>query len=213
LQKLAGPAAAALILGLLLTGIVAAVPALSRGGREDDIGHGGHEFHPDVRGKPSFVLTDTSGRRFDFQEATRGYAVLLYFGYSTCPDLCPTEMATISAALRQLPAAERERVKVLFVTVDPARDDPASLRAWLDLFDASAVGLTGTEAEIEAAGRAAFGSSWSTPQKLNYEGGYAMSHPSLVLGYSPGGEGPFVFTHDMTVADLSRDIARMVKRG
>src|SRR5579884_2466630 len=85
--------------------------------------------------KPSFILTDTSGRRFDFAAVTKGYVTLLFFGYTYCPDQCPMHMANLSAALKKLPAGTAERVKLVFLTTDPARDTPQVLRRWLDLFD------------------------------------------------------------------------------
>src|SRR4051794_17723570 len=75
--------------------------------------------------KPSFVLADTSGRLFDFAAATKGHVTLLFFGYTYCPDQCPTHMAVLSAALKKLPARTAEQVKLVFVTTDPERDLPA----------------------------------------------------------------------------------------
>jgi protein SCO1/2 len=201
-----------------LTVIAVSLSACSSGQADAPIGHTGHEGHPDVAGKPSFVLTDTSGRAFDFSRDTAGRAVLLYFGYTSCPDLCPTEMSAVTAALRQLPESKRGRITVVFVTVDPERDTPAALREWLDIFDPAYIGLVGTPAEVDAAGRMAFGSAWLTPQRFVYSDDptwtrYAVSHPSVVLGYSPGGQGPFVFTYDTSVADLARDISRMLDKG
>src|ERR1700675_285945 len=100
--------------------------------------------------KPRFVLTDTSGAPFDFWKRTQGSVTLLFFGYTYCPDQCPMHMANIGAALKQVPAGIADQVQLVFVTTDPARDVPAVLRRWLDLFDHRFIGLTGTEAAIEA---------------------------------------------------------------
>src|ERR1700681_1021381 len=105
--------------------------------------------------KPRFILTDTSGRPFDFTAATKGYVTLLFFGYTYCPDQCPMHMANLSAALKKLPPGIAGQVKLVFVTTDPARDSPAVLRRWLDLFDQHFIGLTGTERAIESVQRAA----------------------------------------------------------
>ncbi len=116
------------------------------------------EFHgvepQPVPARPSFVLRTTSGERYDFQERTGGKPTLLYFGYTNCPDECPTAMADISAALRATPAELRDEVEVVFVTTDPERDTPPVLRTWLDGFSAEYVGLVGTQAEVDAAQRA-----------------------------------------------------------
>src|ERR1700688_3455438 len=104
--------------------------------------------------KPRFVLTDTSGASFDFKQRTEGYVTLLFFGYTNCPDQCPMHMANLGAALKKVPAGIADQIKLVFVTTDPARDSPAVMRRWLDLFDRRSIGLTGTERAIEAVERA-----------------------------------------------------------
>ena len=111
-----------------------------------------HGVEPEpVPERPDFVLTTTSGERWSFAERTGGQPTLLYFGYTSCPDECPTAMADIAAALRSTPRELRDRVQVVFVTTDPERDDPALLRRWLDMFSEDYVGLVGTQAEVDAA--------------------------------------------------------------
>jgi protein SCO1 len=105
--------------------------------------------------KPGFVLTDTSGAPFDFSQRTEGYVTLLFFGYTYCPDQCPMHMANLGAALKKMPAGIADQVKLVFVTTDPSRDVPVVLRRWLDHFDKRFIGLTGSEAAIEAVQRAA----------------------------------------------------------
>src|SRR5438094_4891203 len=78
--------------------------------------------------KPAFVLTDTSGAAFDFRQRTEGHVTLLFFGYTYCPDQCPMHMANLGSALKKMPAAMADRVKLVFVTTDPERDLPAVLR-------------------------------------------------------------------------------------
>src|SRR5262249_34506916 len=85
--------------------------------------------------RPSFTLTDTSGRPFDFAERTRGKLTYLYFGYTHCPDACPTAMTDLAYAVHIQPASVRRRVAVVFVTVDPRRDTRHVLRTWLDHYD------------------------------------------------------------------------------
>jgi cytochrome oxidase Cu insertion factor (SCO1/SenC/PrrC family) len=93
-----------------------------------------------------FTLADPSGRRVALADF-KGKFVLLYFGYATCPDVCPTDLAVIAQALRELgPAAAG--VQPLFVTLDPQRDSPAVLREYTAAFDPRFVALTGTEDEV-----------------------------------------------------------------
>jgi cytochrome oxidase Cu insertion factor (SCO1/SenC/PrrC family) len=88
-------------------------------------------------------LVDQNGARRTLEEF-RGRAVLLYFGYTFCPDVCPTDLATLKALLD----LHGERVQVLFVTLDPERDTPQQLASYLRFFDERIVGLTGTLAEV-----------------------------------------------------------------
>jgi protein SCO1/2 len=118
----------------------------------------GLELQP-AQPRPTFTLTDTAGKPYDFAARTRGVPTLLFFGYTHCPDVCPTTMADTAAALRGTAEPLRDKVRVVFVTTDPARDDPKVLGAWLRNFDpdlpAKFVGLTGTLAQVEAAQAAA----------------------------------------------------------
>ncbi|MDE3127026.1 MAG: SCO family protein, partial [Gemmatimonadota bacterium] len=82
--------------------------------------------------RPAFVLTDTHGEPYDFATQTKGTVTLLYFGYTHCPDVCPVQMANIAAAMRRLSRADRQRIKVVFVTTDPARDSLPQMRSWLN---------------------------------------------------------------------------------
>lgn len=155
--------------------------------------------------KPEFVMTDTGGRPFDFAKETKGRLTLLYFGYTHCPDVCPTHMAQIAAVLHRDPSFE---AKVVFVTVDPARDTPKRLRSWLDNFDTSFVGLTGTPARIKAAETAT-----GLPLSLAFPDG-SFGHAAEVLAYAPNGWGyteyPFgtrqsQYAHDLPeLATLTR---------
>jgi protein SCO1/2 len=154
--------------------------------------------------KPRFVLTDTSGARFDFWNRTQGSVTLLFFGYTNCPDQCPMHMANIGVALKKLPPGLADQVKLVFVTTDPARDTPAELRRWLDSFDKHFVGLTGNEAALEAAQKAA---GVPTARKTGAAGGnYAVAHANFVVAYTkdnlahviyPGGVGKDDWTHDL----------------
>ena len=154
--------------------------------------------------KPQFVLADTSGRPFDFARETKGYITLLFFGYTFCPDQCPMHMANIGSALKKLPAGIADQVKLVFVTTDPARDTPQVLRRWLDLFNRRFIGLTGTEAAIQAVQRAA-GIPVAT-KTGTANGNYAVSHANFVIAYSkdtlahiiyPGGVSKDDWVHDL----------------
>ena len=133
--------------------------------------------------KPDFTLTDTEGNPYDFAAETEGKVALLYFGYTTCPDICPVHMAQIAEVIEQFPSLARE-IQVVFVTVDPDRDPPDKLADYLHSFHPSFVGLTGTPEELEAAQKAA-----NVPV-ATFEGeppDYAVNHAAWVIAYAPDG--------------------------
>jgi protein SCO1 len=111
------------------------------------------------RPRPTFTLVDTAGARYDFAAATRGRPTLLFFGFTHCPDICPTTMASVATALRGVDEPLRRSVQVVLVTTDPVRDTGPVLARWLRSFDTGLptrfVGLTGTVAQVEAAQAAA----------------------------------------------------------
>jgi protein SCO1/2 len=109
--------------------------------------------------RPSFTLTDMTGKPFPFGERTAGHPTLLYFGYTTCPDVCPATMADISLALKSLPAALQLATDVVFVSTDVKHDTGPIITQWLSNFapntTATFTGLRGTQAQIDAAQTAA----------------------------------------------------------
>ncbi|WP_420405350.1 SCO family protein [Nisaea sp.] len=106
---------------------------------------------PSLFGGP-FELTDETGARVS-PKSYAGKYMLVYFGYSYCPDICPTDLTVMGQALDSLgPLAER--VQPLLISVDPGRDTPGALRDFTDAFHPALVGLTGTEAEVAAAAKA-----------------------------------------------------------
>lgn len=147
--------------------------------------------------KPEFVLTDTAGRPFDFAAQTKGDLTLLYFGYTHCPDICPVHMAQIASVLRDDPIAN---VKVVFVTVDPARDTPEHLRGWLDNFSHDFIGLTGTPAEIKAAEEAA-----GVPEAIAYDDG-TFGHAAQVMAFAPNGLGYTVYPFGTRQSQYAHDL-------
>jgi protein SCO1 len=159
--------------------------------------------------EPDFTLTDTAGRPYRLTTATTGRLVYLYFGYTHCPDVCPTTMADLAAALRQAPATIRARVTVVFVTVDPARDTRRVLRAWLDNFDPAFVGLTGTPAQIQAAEQAS-GEPLAQPEP-DPTLGYGIQHSAEVFAYSPDRLAHAVYAEGYTPAQYAHDMPLLLR--
>ena len=159
--------------------------------------------------KPNFVLTDTAGRPFHFAAATRGKLTYLYFGYSHCPDICPTTMGDLAAALREQPLSIRRRVEVVFVTVDPRRDTGSVLRAWLDHFNRRFIGLTGSRSAIQAA-EAAAGVPIAPPEKVKGKN-YSVAHGTYVLPYSPDGIAHVVYIEGFHTSDYAHDLPLLLR--
>lgn len=159
--------------------------------------------------KPGFTLTDTSGATFDFKSKTEGYITLLFFGYANCPDVCPLHMTNLAVALKKLPSGFADQIKLVFVTIDPARDSAIALRSWLDHFDKRFIGLTGTEAAIEAAQLAA----GLPPAKKSAlaNGDYGLGHSSFVLVYTKDGLAHLIYPGGMSQQDWAHDLPRLVK--
>ena len=142
-----------------------------------------------------FALVDHDGRPrrdTDF----RGRHLLVYFGYTSCPDLCPLGLDTVAQALALL-GPRAGTVQPLFVTVDPARDTPAVLRDYLAAFDSRIVGLTGGEADIRAVAKA-----YRVHRRLvrtASEGGATLiDHGSLTYLMGPDGAFVTLFPHGTT---------------
>ena len=115
----------------------------------------------------------------------RGKVVLLYFGYTFCPDICPTSLAFTSQALASLDRADQEKVQMLFVTVDPERDTLDKLKAYTAYFHPSIVGLSGTPEEIAKVAKL-YGASYAK-QNTSSAGGYVVDHSAYTYVIAPDG--------------------------
>jgi protein SCO1 len=156
--------------------------------------------------RPTFTLTDTSGARFDFAARTRGTPTLLFFGFTRCPDICPTTLADVATALRGTPEPLRGSVRVVFVTTDPARDTGPVIAAWLRSFDedlpARFVGLTGTVEQVEAAQAAA---------KVPVASDDGQTHSAELLLYGPDDYARVAYVGGSEPDDLRQDLPLVVR--
>ncbi len=145
----------------------------------------------DDRGQP------VSGARY------RGQVAVLYFGYTHCPDVCPTTLAHLTVVLQNLgPLADR--VRVLFVSVDPRRDTPAVLREYVHAFGPHIVGLTGTPDEIaRVAKRYRVAYSYGRPDA---QGNYTVNHSAALFVFDAQGRARLLGTQQSTVQQLTHDL-------
>ena len=161
--------------------------------------------------KPDFVLQRVDGTPFDFRQATRNTVTLLFFGYRNCPDVCPLHLANMAWALRTLPDVERQRVRVVFVTTDPARDTPDELENWLSHFDPSFIGLTGQPAQIEAAQRSLGMTPAIQEGELPKGGGYGITHMSQIWAFTPDDSAHVIYPFGVKREDLAADLKILVR--
>jgi len=162
--------------------------------------------------KPSFTLLDVEGRPFDFRAETDGYVTFLFFGYTSCPDVCPVHMASLAAVRRDLPAELQRSMKVVFVTTDPGRDSPERIRGWLANFDPDFIGLTGDKATVDSI-QLAMGLPPSIYEPPDEDGFYVVGHASQVLAFSPDGRIRVIYPFGTRQADWKHDIPRLAAAG
>lgn len=178
---------------------------------DDGDGYQAGQTHDAYQVDPT-PLTDTDGQPYSLVDDTEKDLTLVFFGYTMCPDVCQVVMSNLSSAMTRLDDADRERLDVVFVTTDPARDTPDVLRRYLDSFDPEFVGLTGdldTIAEIgtSVAVHVAAG------EKLPSGGRDVSSHSSQITAITADDTSPLLWTQDTSSADLAADIHTMLNEG
>ena len=137
-----------------------------------------------------FKLTDQNGKTITDADM-KGHAFLVFFGFTHCPDVCPTTLFDVSEVFRSL-GPDGKDVRALFITVDPERDTPAVMKDYLSSFDPRIVGVTGDDASIKAAEKAYRVYAKKVPLD---GGGYTMDHTAIV--YLMNKDGRFVAPFNM----------------
>jgi len=153
-----------------------------------------------------FSLTDHNGRRVTEKDFLGKY-MLVFFGYTYCPDLCPTELQVMSEAVEKL-GPKGEAIQPIFISFDPERDTPASLKTYVENFSPRLIGLTGTEDEIANAAKA----YRVYYRKVDNSGAsdYLMDHSTIV--YLMGPDGKFIkhFTYSTDTNAFSEALASVI---
>ena len=160
---------------------------------------------PDTATRPFHLLAHT-GKPFSDQDL-RGKVGLVYFGYTFCPDVCPTELGYLAKVLRAL-GPDADRVIPLFITVDPGRDSQQKLAEYVPLFDKRIIGLTGTQDEIDALAKAYGVFHQRTNVVTKQSGYYLIDHSSSIFLLDPAGH--FVDTLDSDAA-IPTAVGRIVR--
>src|SRR5579862_300 len=150
-----------------------------------------------------FTLTDYNSQRFELS-SLRGKAVVILFGYTSCPDACPTTLSKLSSVYRQL-GDDAKRVKVLYVSVDPERDTPAVLKEDLGSFSVDALGLTGTKAEIDKV-VAQYGAEYEIIPTPDSAEKYPVAHTTTLYALDAAGRTRLEFSYDATVDQIVKGL-------
>lgn len=205
---------------LLAAAAGAAVVLLLAGCAQDDPSAGSPEItvhdHDGMHGAmltdkyvaPETPLTATDGTSYSLAADTTKPLTLVFFGYTTCPDICQVVMADIASALTRLDDADREQVDMVFVTTDPARDDEQALREYLDRFNPSFEGLTGDLDTITEVANA-LGVPIEKGAKLP-SGGYEVAHGTQIVAVDAEDRSPIVWTEGTPAGDLAEDITALL---
>jgi protein SCO1 len=158
-----------------------------------------------------FALTDANGKARTLADF-RGKAVVIFFGYTQCPDVCPTTLSALADAMKQL-GPDADRVQVLFVTIDPARDTPALLAQYVPAFDPRFLGLYGSDEATQRVAREFKiiyqkqpGSTPDTYTMDHSAGSFVFDPQGRLRLYVSHGQGPELFAHDL------REILRTAAR-
>lgn len=144
--------------------------------------------------------------------AFRGKVVLLYFGYTQCPDICPSSLSLMAQALNELTPAELKRVVGLFVSVDPKRDTTARLAEYVGYFHPNFIGLTGTPEQVAAAAKR-YGAQYSFTDAEDSAMGYTVDHSATIYLIDPAGVLRFAFPHGTSPETLLGAIRMLFERG
>jgi protein SCO1/2 len=160
-----------------------------------------------VMAAPALALQGTDGRPLNL-ERFRGKVVLLAFGFSNCGEVCPITLATLAGARKKLGAAAAD-VQVVYVTVDPERDDAAQMKKFLGNFDPTFVGGVGSRAEIDAAQK---GYGISSTKNVYADGNYTIGHSSSIYMIDRAGGLRAVMPYGHTVDDFVHDLKILLRK-
>ena len=152
-----------------------------------------------------FRLADQNGKTVTDADL-KGKWSLVYFGYTHCPDACPTALNDISIALEDL-GTKRDAVRPVFITVDPERDTPEALKAYVTSFDAPILALTGTPEQVA---QAAKGYRVYYAKHPEAGGEYSMDHSSVIYVMDPQGRFTASFTHESTPEQIAERLKKLL---
>ncbi|MCC7181562.1 MAG: SCO family protein [Acidobacteria bacterium] len=154
-----------------------------------------------------FTLIDQDARPFTLS-SLKGKVVLIFFGYTMCPDACPTTLSKLSSAYSRLTPEERARVKAVYISIDPERDTPAVMKEHLTYFGVDAIGLTGTPEDTAKVARQ-FGAHFEKTSDKT-AAGYLMSHTVSVFGLDANGQTRVLIDYEASVDTVVNEIRALL---
>jgi len=157
------------------------------------------------------------GGDFELQSASgpvsladfRGHPVVMYIGYASCPDVCPTSLAVMAQGFRRLAPAEQAEVRGIFISVDPQRDTPGKLAEYSAFFHPNLVGLTGSREQIDRVVKQ-YGAYYRIAELDNSALGYAVDHSSRLYLIDADGRLAEVLSHSITPDELAAKLRRLL---
>lgn len=156
----------------------------------------------------AFELTDTSGDTLTADD-TDGEIRMLFFGFTSCPDVCPATLQKLSRAVKDMPGELQDDTRIVFVSVDPRRDTPERIGSYVDFFSERAIGLTGEEKalrELSKRYRTTFG--YDDPDE---EGNYNVSHSGAVYVFDREGDARLLFRPELSVEEIRADLIALAE--
>lgn len=200
---------ARLVVGAVAAGVLAACgspPADVRPvGSQPVKSYGGAELTQPYT-MPDATLTDSAGQKFALRTGSDKPVVVVFFGYTNCPDICKTTLSDLASALNRVSPETRGTIQVLLITTDPARDTPEVLKTYLARFDPTFIGLTASLDEIKkvaATMGVVIEGTTKTP-----DGGYEVTHSTQVIGFDAARKGRLVWTQGTTIGTYKDDFER-----
>ena len=163
-------------------------------------------------GKPDFTLSDTEGQPWNFRTETDGKLTLLFFGYTNCPDVCPVHMGNLGTVIAKYPFETRDRIRVVFVTTDPARDTAERLKSWLGTFGGGIVGLRGDIAEVNRIQAELGLPPAQLPDSAEAGADYPVGHSARVLAFTPDNLGRVAYPFGTRQEDWVHDLPLLLKQ-
>lgn len=151
-------------------------------------------------------LVDHDGTAIELQQAYHGKVMVIFFGFTQCPDVCPTTMAELAQVKEKLTPEQRDRVQVIMISVDPERDTPAVLKQYVSAFDPSFVGLTGSAEQI-AKVAASFKAYY---KKVESDQSYTMDHSSGLYVLDMEGESRLLIKPNTPPEAIAADIQKLL---